>query len=70
MATYRCAACKGAVTKTGSGLGTWVCVNGCRKRVMNIERFVGSGKESDSIGSKRRVESVRVVRKIKVERTK
>lgn len=68
MAVYRCANCKGAVTKSGTGLGTWSCTRGCPKRVMSIERFIGAGKESDSVGSKRRVESVKVVRKIKVER--
>ena len=65
---YRCSNCKGPVTNSGTGLKTWNCVRGCQRRVATIERFIGSGKESDSIGSKRRVESVRIVKKIKVDR--
>jgi hypothetical protein len=65
---YTCSNCHGPVTKSGTGLGTWHCVRGCQKRVVSVERFVGAGKEADSVGSKRRMESVRVVRNIKVAR--
>ncbi len=47
---YSCGSCNGSVTcnHTGQGtLGTWSCVNKCRKRQLTTPRFIGSGKESE-----------------------
>lgn len=68
---YFCATCGGPAEKSGTGLGTWRCARGCPpKRPGTIVRFIGSGKEDDSVGSKRREESVQIVRKMVVKRTK
>ena len=60
---YRCAKCKGPVTKGGDGLGTWHCSNGCAKRKFFVNRFIGCGKENE----RNRVEAVQVRRPVAVE---
>lgn len=44
---YRCANCKGSVTSSGTGLGTWRCDKGCPRRHLSVQRRVDSGKEAD-----------------------
>ena len=49
--------------KTMRGLGHWHCVNGCKKRQVQIQRRADSGKESE----KAKTDSFPVVRDIPVE---
>lgn len=46
---------------TVRGLGTWSCVNKCKKRKKTVKRFIGSGHENESINGKIRDEYIREV---------
>lgn len=64
MFQYTCAQCNSPVSKEGTGLGTWHCQGGCKKRHFTVERFIGCGKESE----KGRREAWGVRRAVRVRR--
>lgn len=51
---YTCSSCGGPVESSNkgkekiTGLGTWKCLHGCKKRNFTVNRRVGSGKEKDN----------------------
>lgn len=66
---YLCESCGSPATKSGTGLGTWHCANGCKKRRFTTERRMDSGKESER-SSMNSSYPVRRAIKVKVERGK
>lgn len=61
---YVCAECGSAVTKSGTGLGTWRCPKCPYYRLGSVDRYTGSGKESE----RKQIEPFPVRRHIEVRR--